>query len=117
VNGDRVQLEQVLLNLIVNACEEMAEMPNALRHLEVASRPTKDGSVIVSVADSGPGIPRDRLDLLFEPFYTTKEKGLGLGLSISRSIANAHGGNLWAESSRVGAVFYLELPPAKERQP
>jgi C4-dicarboxylate-specific signal transduction histidine kinase len=111
--GDRVQLEQVMLNLVVNACEEMAEVEPGKRKLEIATA-SRDGKVLVSVSDSGPGIPEARLKLLFEPFFTTKENGLGLGLSISRSIANAHGGRLWATSGPLGAVFHLELPAAKE---
>jgi PAS domain S-box-containing protein len=117
IAGDRVQLEQVMLNLVVNACEEMAGVDPGKRKLEITTAVSREGNVIVSVADSGPGIPEARLKLLFEPFFTTKEKGLGLGLSISRSIANAHGGRLWAESGPLGAVFHLELPPLKEGTP
>lgn len=112
--GDRVQLEQVMLNLVVNACEEMAGVEPDRRRLEITTGVSRDGKVLVSVSDSGPGIPEARLKLLFEPFFTTKENGLGLGLSISRSIANAHGGRLWATSGPLGAVFHLELPAAKE---
>jgi two-component system sensor kinase FixL len=85
----------------------------AKRRIEVATTISREGNVLVVVADSGPGFPPERLDLLFEPFFTTKENGLGLGLSISRSIANAHGGRLWAESGG-GAIFHLELPPWRQ---
>jgi PAS domain S-box-containing protein len=115
--GDRVQLEQVLLNLIVNACEEMSGVEAGKRHLELSTAHSREGNVLVSVADSGPGIPDARLKLLFEPFFTTKENGLGLGLSISRSIANAHGGRLWAENGPLGATFHLELPAWEESHP
>src|SRR3546814_1562981 len=93
VVGDRVQLQQVLLNLIVNACEAMHEMPPAERALSVSSREGKGREVEIFIADSGPGIAREMADQLFEPFATTKTEGLGLGLPIPRPIVQAHNDN------------------------
>jgi two-component system sensor kinase FixL len=110
VRGDCVQLQQVLLNLIVNACEAMSENEPRTRRLRIATHAAA-GRVRLSVADTGPGIPADRLDRLFEPFFTTKRQGLGLGLSISRSIVDAHGGCLQAENGAGGgAIFCITLP-------
>jgi PAS domain S-box-containing protein len=108
--GDRVQLQQVLLNLIMNACEAMSANKPAERTLTVSTAP--DGTdVLVSIADRGSGIPSEVADRLFEPFFTTKPQGLGLGLSICRSIIAAHGGRLWAEDNLDrGATFTLALP-------
>ena len=107
VQADNVQLQQVLLNLIVNACEAMAEIPVAERRLTIATRASTDGqSVECSVADRGRGIAATDLERIFQPFVTTKQRGLGLGLPICRSIVEAHGGRLWAEHGReCGAVL------------
>lgn len=111
VIGDRVQLQQVFLNLIINACEAMREMPPAERVLLVSSREGKNREVEILVADSGPGIAREVADQLFEPFATTKEEGLGLGLSISRAIIQAHNGHLSVRNgSDGGATFCIRLP-------
>jgi len=113
VRGDRVQLLQVLVNLVVNGCESMTSMSsNADRVLELRVGQAEPDRLEVSVADSGVGLPPGKHNQVFEPFFTTKDAGLGLGLSISRSIAMAHGGRLWAENnvSRRGATFHLELP-------
>jgi signal transduction histidine kinase len=111
VRGDLVQLEQVLLNLITNACDEMAANAPDDRRLTIATGPGKSDSVRISVSDSGPGVDPGRLEALFEPFFTTKPAGLGLGLSLSRSIVTAHGGRLWAENQPGGgATFFVELP-------
>lgn len=111
VIGDRVQLQQVLLNLIVNACEAMREMPPSGRVLSVSSRERKGREVEVCVADRGPGIAREIADQIFEPFATTKKEGLGLGLSISRTIIQAHNGHLSvADGSDGSAVFCIRLP-------
>ena len=99
VLGDRVQLQQVLLNLILNACEAMSSTAAPERRLGVAVTADAQNHVEVSIRDCGTGIPADLLDRLFEPFVTTKPEGLGLGLSISRSIVAAHGGRLWAENN------------------
>jgi PAS domain S-box-containing protein len=117
VPGDRVQLQQVLLNLILNAIEAMSPVHDRPRQLTIVSR--QDGaSVVVEVRDSGPGFDAGRAERLFEPFYTTKAGGIGIGLSISRSIIEAHGGRLWAApNSPHGAVFGFSLPVADETRP
>lgn len=108
--GDRVELQQVMLNLIINACEAMAGSEPGERRLTVRSRPV-EGGVQVSFIDSGPGFRAEQYARLFEPFYTTKPQGLGLGLSISRSIVVAHGGRLWGSSTPGrGASFHIFLP-------
>ncbi len=96
VLGDRVQLQQVLLNLIMNACDAMADQPAATRKMIIATTLTPEGRVQLSVSDSGIGVPTSRLEQIFDPFVTTKEHGLGLGLAICHSIVTAHGGRLWA---------------------
>jgi C4-dicarboxylate-specific signal transduction histidine kinase len=113
VFGDRVQLQQVLLNLIVNACDAMAAIPRPERLLTVATSPRTNGSVVLSVEDRGTGIPDTDLERIFEPFQSTKAQGLGLGLSICRTIVSAHGGRLWAANNpQRGATLHLELPSA-----
>jgi hypothetical protein len=113
VEGDRVQLQQVLLNLILNAVEAMSAVEAAPRELSISTEQTETGGVLVSVRDSGPGIDPDHLDRVFQAFYTTKSSGVGMGLSICRSIIDAHGGRLWADvSASRGAVFRFSLPGA-----
>ncbi len=109
ISGERVQLQQVILNLIVNACEAMN---GSDKHGKLVIRTrNSDGEVLVDVIDSGPGIPPDRLDAVFKPFFTTKKNGIGIGLSLSRTIVNAHGGRLWAENNaEKGATFHISLP-------
>jgi signal transduction histidine kinase len=110
VTADRVQLQQVLLNLLVNAIEAMGENTPDERRLTVSTQPL-GGGVQLSVSDRGPGIPEDRQRRLFEPFFTTKPQGLGLGLSISRSIVTAHGGRLWCTNNPYrGVTFHVALP-------
>jgi PAS domain S-box-containing protein len=109
--GDRVQLQQVMLNLLLNACEAMGARPSAERTLTVSTALDGDGLLLAAIADRGCGIPPDAADRLFEPFFTTKQHGLGLGLSICRSIIAAHGGRLWADNNADGgATFTLALP-------
>jgi len=110
VEGDRIQIQQVILNLIVNAIEAMGGIGD--RRRELAIRSAKDGkTVLVEVRDSGLGVNPERVDQLFEPFHTTKADGIGMGLSISRSIIEAHGGRLWATANEPhGAVFQFSLP-------
>jgi PAS domain S-box-containing protein len=111
VRGDRVQLQQVMLNLLLNACEAMSTRTPAERTLTVSTAVDGDGLLVASIADRGSGIPPDAADRLFEPFFTTKRHGLGLGLSICRSIVAAHGGRLWADNNLDGgATFTLALP-------
>jgi signal transduction histidine kinase len=111
IEGDRVQLQQVVLNLIVNAIQAMGGVGQNSRALRIRSENTDLESVRVAVEDSGPGLPREKLERLFEPFYTTKPDGMGIGLSICRSIVEAHGGRLSARTSiPQGAVFEFVLP-------
>ena len=109
--GDRVQLQQVTLNLIINAIEAMSNVAEAPRELLVSTRPAEPSGVLVAVRDSGPGLTPAVLERLFDPFYTTKATGLGMGLSICRSIIEAHGGQLCAGANEPrGAVFQFTLP-------
>jgi len=115
VAGDRVQLQQVLLNLIVNAIEAMSGVHDRPRELTIVSRRSDANAVVVEVRDSGPGLNEEGAKQVFEPFYTTKAQGIGIGLSISRSIVEAHGGRLSASANEPhGAVFRLSLPVAQE---
>jgi PAS domain S-box-containing protein len=111
VSGDRVQLQQVILNLIMNAIEAMSEVSDGPRELQISTSEAEAGSVLVAVSDSGPGLPPAGVARMFEAFYTTKASGLGIGLSICRSIVEAHGGRLWATPNEPrGAVFCMMLP-------
>ncbi len=117
VMGDRVQLQQVLLNLILNAIEAMSGVHDRPRELTIVSRADGSGAIVVEVRDSGIGLDPGRAERVFEAFYTTKAEGLGIGLSISRSIVEAHGGRLWAAPSEPhGAVFRFSLPVAENQQ-
>ena len=110
VTGDRVQLQQVLLNLILNAIEAMSAVDDRPRELTIVSAQDTRG-VVVEVRDSGIGLDQDHAERVFDAFYTTKAEGLGIGLSISRSIIEAHGGQLWAAPNQPhGAVFGFSLP-------
>jgi PAS domain S-box-containing protein len=114
VEGDSVQLQQVLLNLIVNALEAMGATNERPRELLISTAKVEVSGVLVAVQDSGPGLNAAMLDRVFESFYTTKPAGLGLGLSICRSIIEAHGGRLWASTNqRRGATFQFTLPGAE----
>jgi PAS domain S-box-containing protein len=110
VHGDRVQLQQVILNLIVNAVEALSQMSNGPLNMLISTK-SEPGSVLVAVRDSGPGLPEADSERVFNAFYTTKPAGLGMGLSICRSIVEAHGGRLWATPNEPrGAVFCFTLP-------
>jgi len=110
VLGDRIQLQQVLLNLVLNALDAMRDGLSRDRVVIVSSRQV-DSEVLVTVSDSGPGIPPEDMDRLFEPFRSTKPGGLGMGLSISRSIVTSHGGRMWAENNTTrGATVGFTLP-------
>jgi two-component system, LuxR family, sensor kinase FixL len=118
VDGDRLQLQQVLLNLVMNACDATAGNATADRRVEVCTTPSDAEHVSVSVSDNGAGIPPEGLDRVFEPFFTTKTYGLGLGLSVCRTIVGAHGGRLWASNNPVrGAAFHFTLPIRGEEKP
>ena len=111
VQGDRVELQQVILNLILNAVEAMSELSEGSRELLITTGKTESGDVLVAVRDSGPGLAPAALEHLFKAFHTTKPSGLGLGLSICRSIVEAHGGRLWVDANEPrGAVFQFTLP-------
>lgn len=108
---DPVQVEQVVINLMLNAMDAMRETPVAARRLVVRSSRWNENEVMAAVEDSGHGVPEDKLGRVFDSFFTTKEGGMGLGLALARSIAEAHGGRLFAENNASkGATFYLILP-------
>jgi signal transduction histidine kinase len=119
VSGDRVQLQQVLLNLVMNGMDAMNTVEESQRVLVICGgRETRNGMPVASlrVQDSGTGFKPEERDRLFEAFYTTKPEGMGMGLAISRSIIEAHGGRLWAEpNDGPGATFFFSLPAAPER--
>jgi C4-dicarboxylate-specific signal transduction histidine kinase len=111
IRGDRVQLQQALLNLILNGLEALDRGASAERRITVRTQPAEESSVELVVADTGPGIPEPLIPRLFESFFTTKRDGMGLGLSIVRSIAEAHGGRIDVTSNHGrGAAFRLRLP-------
>jgi signal transduction histidine kinase len=108
---DPVHFQQVVLNLVLNGMEAMAGIPEGKRQVVLRTGPGDNGTVKVAVADSGPGIPVDRLPRLFEPFFTTKKEGMGMGLSIARTIVEAHHGKIWVENnSETGATFCFTVP-------
>jgi C4-dicarboxylate-specific signal transduction histidine kinase len=110
VPGDEVQLQQVLLNIVANACDAMAENPPGDRRLRISTS-AKSRAVCVSIEDQGRGLPNGDSSQIFEPFFTTKSHGLGIGLSICRSIIAAHHGRLWAEPNKGrGVTLRIELP-------
>jgi signal transduction histidine kinase len=114
IKGDRIQLQQVTMNLIINAMDAMSSMPSTARRITVST--ARDGnSAYLSVSDIGPGIPTEKLDKVFEPFFTTKGEGMGMGLSIARTIVGAHGGQISAENEAGrGATFRITLPLTKQ---
>jgi PAS domain S-box-containing protein len=115
VHGDRVQLQQVLLNLVLNAVEAMGSVDDGPRELSISTEQTQANDVLVAVRDSGPGIDPESFERVFDAFYTTKSSGVGMGLSICRSIVDAHGGRLWADANQPrGAVLQFTLPGAGE---
>lgn len=112
IQGDRVQLQQVILNLLINAIEAMSAMSEGPRELIISTAKTDSEGVLVAVRDLGPGLAPESVERLFESFYTTKPGGLGMGLSICRSIIEAHHGRLWATANTPhGAIFQFTLPP------
>ncbi|HEY9227187.1 MAG TPA: ATP-binding protein, partial [Gemmatimonadaceae bacterium] len=109
--GDRVQLQQVLLNLLLNAIDALAEVPRERRTIVVTTRRVGTKDIEICVRDTGPGIPSDLMNRVFEPFVTSKRKGTGLGLAIVRAIVQSHGGEVFAETpAEGGAVFRVVLP-------
>jgi signal transduction histidine kinase len=110
IMGDRVQLQQVLMNLIVNSIDAMKEV-DGVRELAVKSHRTEKEELLVSVSDTGVGLPPQQADQIFNAFFTTKPHGTGMGLRISHSIVESHGGRLWAlGNSPRGATFHFALP-------
>jgi two-component system sensor kinase FixL len=113
--GDRVQLQQVMLNLLLNAFQAMKDSPVNERRVTVRSQPDKEHTMTIAVRDRGLGLKGDQLEEIFQPFYTTKSDGLGMGLAISRSIIEAHGGRLWAQNNPDrGATLSFTVPVACE---
>ena len=111
VGGDRVQLQQVVLNLMMNAIEAMTSVDTEPKSLVIRSALLNQPEVLISVADTGPGVDPAHAGRLFAPFFSTKPQGTGMGLRISRSIIEAHGGRLWSEKNEPrGAVFQFLLP-------
>ena len=109
--GDRVQLQQVLLNLLLNGMEGMSQQPPETRHLTIQARRCAGEIVEVSVRDSGPGVPAQNVARVFEPFFSTKAEGLGIGLAVSKSLIEAHQGELWVENrAEGGACFHFTVP-------
>jgi C4-dicarboxylate-specific signal transduction histidine kinase len=116
VQGHRVQLQQAVLNLILNAVEAMSTVDEGVRELSISTERSPTNGVLVAVRDSGPGIDPEHFERVFDAFYTTKSSGVGMGLSICRSIINAHGGTLWAGANEPrGAIFQFALPCAEWR--
>jgi PAS domain S-box-containing protein len=114
VQGDRVHLQQVLLNLLINAMDALMGSRTGERLIAIDSVSAPDGQVMVSVSDNGPGIPEELLSRLFEPFFTTKASGMGVGLAVSKNLIEAHQGKLWAENRpEGGAVFRFTVPMAR----
>ena len=115
VRADRVQMQQVIMNLILNAVEATSSVEDGARELSISTKQLDTSDILVAVHDSGAGIDPENLERVFTPFYTTKTSGIGMGLSICRSIIMAHGGRLWAEPNRPrGAIFQFTLPTGLE---
>jgi two-component system sensor kinase FixL len=111
VRGDKVQLQQVMINLLLNAFDALKGAPAVEREVVVRAETNGAGAVEVAIRDRGTGLTSDNLDRIFQPFFTTKREGLGMGLAISRSIIEAHGGRLWAENNDgQGATFHFTVP-------
>jgi C4-dicarboxylate-specific signal transduction histidine kinase len=114
VMGDRVQLQQVLMNLMINGIDAMKDV-DGTRELSIKSQPAENEQLLVSVSDTGVGLPPQQADQIFNAFFTTKPHGTGMGLRISRSIVESHGGRLWAaDNPPRGARFYFTLPTKVE---
>jgi len=111
VAGDRVHLSQVLLNLLMNAMEAVQSCPVDSRRIRIEARVAPAGLIEVSVQDSGPGVPQECIEKVFDPFFTTKSAGMGMGLALSRTIIESHGGRIWAEpgAQGSGATFRFAL--------
>jgi signal transduction histidine kinase len=118
VSGDRIQLQQVVLNLVINSIEAMGSASGGERTITGRTSLVDDGAAEVSIEDSGPGIPAEKVDQIFEPFFSTKDAGMGMGLSIARTIVASHRGRIWAANRREGgAVLRFTMPLAKTERP
>jgi C4-dicarboxylate-specific signal transduction histidine kinase len=117
VAGDRVQLQQVVLNLLMNGIEAMSSVADRPRELVITTRNVEPDQVQVTVEDAGTGLDPTAMDKIFDPFYTTKPSGMGMGLAICRSILQAHGGRLWAMAKDgPGTLFHFTLPTSREEE-
>jgi signal transduction histidine kinase len=115
VRGDRVHIQQVLLNLLVNGMDALDKTDANRKHVTVTAFYGGARTVEIAVSDAGSGIPSDKFEHIFNPFFTTKPKGMGMGLPISRTIIEAHGGKLWVENNKLGgATFHFTLPIAEK---
>ena len=111
IAGDRVQLQQVVLNLVLNALQAIGAVSEGARQVIITTRQIESNDLCVGVQDTGPGLSPETLSRLFEPFYTTKPNGMGMGLTICRSIIEAHGGRLWVSACEPhGALFQFAIP-------
>jgi len=111
INGDSIQLQQVFLNLLTNALDSMEGLAAVEKILTVTTNAKESEGLIISIADSGIGIPDDKLEEIFEPFHTSKSDGIGLGLPISKSIIESHGGKIWAENNASGGAKIVAFLP------
>jgi len=115
VQGDKVQLEQVLLNVVRNACDAIGASDDGLRVITIRTRESRLGYVVIEVSDSGVGVKGGEVERIFQHFFSTKPQGLGMGLAISRSIIEAHGGRIWATANpERGLTLHIELEGASE---
>jgi PAS domain S-box-containing protein len=118
VRGDRIQLQQVIMNLVMNAVEAMSHVDDEERELQISSAKDREDGISLTVRDSGPMLRREALDRFFEAFYSTKASGMGIGLSICRSIIDAHGGRIWATANASrGATLHIVLPALRDSSP
>jgi C4-dicarboxylate-specific signal transduction histidine kinase len=112
VYGDRIQLQQVVLNIVINALEAVGQTPHSVRHVNIETSRAAQHTALLTVRDTGPGVPEEKLEAIFAPFVTTKQNGMGMGLAITRTIVEAHGGVTWCESDRRagGAAIMVAIP-------
>jgi C4-dicarboxylate-specific signal transduction histidine kinase len=115
--GDSIQIQQVLINLLTNALDAMDVQSVKVRTITISTRPENSNGTIISISDSGGGIPSDKIQTVFAPFHTTKPEGMGIGLTICKSIIEAHGGKIWANNNpEGGAIFSLTLLTGSQKK-